>query len=184
MTWPDHLLTLEEWDELPEDVSRRFELVDGVLQMSPRPTPAHQRLAKRLMAQLDPQLAEHGLECLSEVDVVLAAGFPPVLRSPGIVVTESQTLDARPARLSAGDARLVVEAVSPGSARIDRVAKMAEYAEAGIPHYWIVDVAESVTLDTFSLAGTTFRPAITRATGSVTLSEPASLTIDLTALRP
>jgi hypothetical protein len=32
MTWPDHLLSLAEWDELPEDVSRRFELVEGMLQ--------------------------------------------------------------------------------------------------------------------------------------------------------
>ncbi len=30
-SWPDHLLTLTEWDALPEDTSRRCESVEGVL---------------------------------------------------------------------------------------------------------------------------------------------------------
>ena len=34
---------------------------------------------------------------------------------------------------------LVVEVVSPNSARIDRMLKLARYAEGGIPQYWIVD---------------------------------------------
>ncbi|QUG99647.1 hypothetical protein HUO13_01510 [Saccharopolyspora erythraea] len=33
---PDHLLTIEEFDELPEDGSRRYELQEGVLQVSPK----------------------------------------------------------------------------------------------------------------------------------------------------
>ena len=42
---------------------------------------------------------------------------------------------------------LVVEVVSPGSVRTDRVAKRREYAAAGIPNYLIVDVrGESPTL--------------------------------------
>jgi hypothetical protein len=51
LTWPDHLLTLDEWDALPEDVSRRFELVEGLLQMSPKPNPSHQRVVTRLLGQ-------------------------------------------------------------------------------------------------------------------------------------
>jgi hypothetical protein len=33
--WPDHLLTREERDELPEDEFGRSELVDGVLVITP-----------------------------------------------------------------------------------------------------------------------------------------------------
>ena len=39
---------------------------------------------------------------------------------------------------------LVVEVVSPGSVRTDRVAKRREYATAGIPNYLIVDVRGDV----------------------------------------
>lgn len=34
---------------------------------------------------------------------------------------------------------LVVEVVSPESAHRDRVVKVRKYAEAGIPHYWVVE---------------------------------------------
>ena len=36
--------------------------------------------------------------------------------------------------------------MSPGSHRTDHVIKRGEYADAGIPHYWIVDLDNPVTL--------------------------------------
>jgi Uma2 family endonuclease len=46
------------------------------------------------------------------------------------------------------DLLLAVEIVSPGSAAIDEVVKLREYAAAGIPRYWLVerDTAQTVTL--------------------------------------
>lgn len=43
---------------------------------------------------------------------------------------------------------LAVEIVPPGSAAMDEVVKLQEYAEAGIPRYWMIerDVAQTVTL--------------------------------------
>ena len=71
ITWPDHLLTLEEWDALPEDETRRFELVDGVLQMSPKPTSNHQVAMAFLCAQLNEALKAHQLIAVPDVDVAL-----------------------------------------------------------------------------------------------------------------
>ena len=34
---------------------------------------------------------------------------------------------------------LVVEVLSPGTARIDRMIKLSRYGEGGALHYWIVD---------------------------------------------
>jgi Uma2 family endonuclease len=46
----------------------------------------------------------------------------------------------------AADVLLVVELVFPDAHRIDTVDKRREYRDAGIEHYWIVDVAEPITL--------------------------------------
>jgi len=76
ITWPDHLLTLEEWDALPEGVSRHCEIVDGVLQVSPHPTLRHQLTIMLLGAQLNVALAQHELVAVPEVDVALVESFP------------------------------------------------------------------------------------------------------------
>jgi len=48
--------------------------------------------------------------------------------------------------LRASEVVLVVEIASPGSRRTDNVIKRAEYADAGIPHYWILDLDPPVSL--------------------------------------
>ena len=184
ITWPDHLLTLEEWDALPEDVSRRFELVDGVLQMSPRPTSNHQVAVALLCAQLNGALMARGLIAVPDVDVVLVEPFPPLLRAPDIVVVSVADARTAPKRYYAEHLRLAIEIISPGTARVDRVAKMAEYAEAGISNYWIIDLEGAVSLDAFVLVGDAYRPSLAGAVGNVTLAEPVPMTIDLAALVP
>ena len=94
--------------------------------------------------------------------------------------------DARtgPKRYRGDQVRLAVEIVSPGTARVDRVAKMADYAEAGIPSYWIIDLEGEVTLDSFTLVDGGYRQERAAATGRVTMTDPAPVTIDLPALRP
>jgi Uma2 family endonuclease len=184
----DHLLTLDEWDALPdEDVYRKAELVEGVLQMAPSAVSRHQRLAKRLATQLDAQLRAAGLESVADVDVVLVAADPPTVRCPDLLVTTIARLDEGPKRFVAADIVLVVEIVSPGSRRVDRIMKLADYADAGIPNYWIVDIDDadgSVTLDAFRLAEGRYEPVLSTATGTVTLDEPAAVTIDLAGLVP
>lgn len=179
--WPDHLLSLDEWDALPEDVSRRFELVEGLLQMSPRPAFPHQVAGVLLTAALNATLIPARWIAVPEVDVVLV-GNPPIVRAPDISVVSLAVARDRPTRLGPGDVRVAVEIVSPGSARIDRIAKMADYADAGIPDYWIVDVDGPVTLDAFRLIGESYQPVVAGATGTVTLSAPVPVTLDLTTL--
>jgi Uma2 family endonuclease len=42
--------------------------------------------------------------------------------------------------------KVVVEVVSPGSRKTDRLDKMAEYADAGIPFYWLARLSGSHVL--------------------------------------
>src|SRR5687768_15591759 len=130
--WPDHLLTLEEFDALPEDNTRRYELQEGVLIVTPRAIPLHQKVAKRLADALEAQ-APYGWEVFDDVDVLLQSAFPPRVRVPDIVVVpEDPANDAVP-RFNADQVLVAVEVISPGSRVTDTATKPAEYAAAGIP---------------------------------------------------
>jgi Uma2 family endonuclease len=135
---PRGLITLEQWHALRPDPTRRWELSEGSLIMSPRPNLGHQRISKRLTRLLEDHLPE-GLMVLPEIEVTTCASFPPSVRDPDIVVIRDQAYEQRLARVSAADVVLVIEIVSPGSRSMDHVMKLHEYAKAGIANYWIVD---------------------------------------------
>jgi Uma2 family endonuclease len=84
--------------------------------------------------------------------------------------------------LRASEVLLVVEVVSPGSVRTDHVLKRSEYADAGIPHYWIVDITERVSLLACRLAGEFGYADGGAVTGRYTTSAPFPVEIDLDAL--
>lgn len=180
MTWPGHLLTLDEWDALPEDAEFRTELVEGNLWTAPRPTPLHQWATGRLRALLDEQLPDD-LKALEDVDVLVEAAFPPTVRAPDVVVVPTSVAARNPARFDAADVLLAVEIVSPGSRRTDRVVKPAEYADAGISHYWLIDLDAPVTLTGFLLVDGEYEETI-RTTGRVEVSAPAPVRFELATL--
>jgi Uma2 family endonuclease len=135
---PRGLITLEQWDALRLDRTRRWELSEGSLIMSPRPTLGHQHISRRLTRLLEDHLPE-GLMVLPEIEVITKASFPPSVRDPDIVVFHDRAFEQRLARVSASDVVLVIEIVSPGSRSMDHVMKLHEYSKARIPNYWIVD---------------------------------------------
>jgi Uma2 family endonuclease len=137
LTWPNRQLTLEEWEALPAAEGVRMELVEGLVVMAPMPLSWHQKAGMRIGYWLDEQLPAD-LTALTEVDVVLVME-PATVRIPGVMVTRTSLYETNPSRYTATDVLLVVEILSDGTRRVDRMVKFAEYAEAGIPQYWIVD---------------------------------------------
>lgn len=178
--WPDHLLTLEEWDALPEDTSRQAELVEGVLVVAPRPAPLHNTAGCHLVADLNRQLPAT-LYATSDVEVVVESTFPATIRAPDVLVISESLFRLSPPRIDAKEVLLAVEIVSPGSRKTDRILKAAEYAGAGIPYYWIIDLADPANLTTFALSGAEYVPT-EKATGPVMLTEPATISIDVSRL--
>ncbi|WP_198163987.1 Uma2 family endonuclease [Nocardia violaceofusca] len=178
--WPDRLLTMADWEALPEDNSRSYELVEGVLIVSPRPVSKHQRAMWRLAAQLEPQLPPT-LGVLTGTEVVIDPVAPPTVRVPDLIVVPDAGIETNP-RWNADEVLLAVEILSPGSRRTDRVAKFAEYAEAGIEHYWLVDLDAPTTLTGYRLLGDYYELiADNQSTVRIDLSG-TPVTIDLTAL--
>ncbi|GEE00809.1 hypothetical protein nbrc107696_12550 [Gordonia spumicola] len=170
----NELMSLEQWRALGEDTSTRSELQEGVLIVSPSPSPRHQRAIMRLGVDLHAVLpAEYDL--IPEVDVVLDSAFPSTVRRPDLVLTRRAT-----GPLVARDVVLVVEILSPGTRRVDLVLKRHEYAEAGITNYWIVDVDDRPRLLPLTLVDGEYIGDW--VTGTYTSNVPFPVTIDLDAL--
>jgi len=148
---PGRLLTVAEYARLGEDDQHRWELQEGNLVVSPSPTPRHMIAGLELAVQLRAQLRDD-LRVVPDVDVDLELATPDRpgwSRRPDLVVVRQAALDrvaSEGGLLRASEVVLVVEIASPGSRRTDNVIKRAEYADAGIPHYWILDLDPPVSL--------------------------------------
>jgi Uma2 family endonuclease len=184
---PDHLLTITEYAALGETESGYTELVEGRLLMSPSPAPMHNIASLELAVQLRSQLPNH-LKIVPEVDVdleLLPPGQPGFSRRPDLVLVQRAGLERvanEGGLLRASEVLVVIEIVSPGSRRTDRVTKHGEYADAGIPHYWIVDLDPPVSLLACHLADEFGYADSGEVTGKFTTTEPIDLSLDLDQL--
>lgn len=121
---------------LPAD-GKRYELVDGQLLVSPAPSIRHQVVLGRLFAALNSFVTEAGLGVVlwSPADLELEPGQlsqPDLFVLPGLPPSQRWEDAALP--------RLVIEALSPSTARHDRGMKRRFYQRAGVPEYWVVDI--------------------------------------------
>ncbi|MFI9509223.1 Uma2 family endonuclease [Nocardia sp. NPDC052566] len=179
--WPDHLLTLEDWNALPGDNSRSYELVEGVLVVSPRPVAKHQRACWRLAAQLEPQLPLN-YAALTESEVVIEPTSPSTVRVPDVIVIPTAGVDDNVPRSAAADVLLAVEILSVGTKRTDQVTKFAEYADVGIEHYWLVDLDDPVSMAAYRLIEGEYE-LVGEGSGQMVLDvADTSITVDLMRL--
>lgn len=75
--------------------------------------------------------------------------------------------------------------VSPDLARTDRITKFAEYANAGIAHYCVVDPSSAqVGVVVYELGRSDYQQVAGAEGGKLTVSSPASMILDLDQLRP
>ncbi len=168
-------MSLEQWRALGEDSPERSELQEGVLIMSPSPRTENQGAMLKLGAHLLGQVPA-GLEVVPDVDVLIDSQFPPTVRRPDLVVTAR-----RPAgQIVAADVLLVVEFLSTGTRRQDLVTKRSEYGDAGIPHYWIVDLDDGPGVEVLRLSGGGYRGE--RVRDRLEVGEPFRLSVDLHSL--
>jgi Uma2 family endonuclease len=180
LSWPNHQLTLADWEALPEDEGLRLELVEGVLAVVPQPKSWHQHAGNRLTHRSNDQLPRD-LVALAEVEVVVAD--PPLtIRVPDAIVTRTELFETDPPRYAAADVLVAVEILSDGTRRVDRIMKSAEYAEAGIPQYWIVGLGSPTTLLAYTVVNGHYELSGEHS-GTVTLDVGGHpVTLDLDAL--
>lgn len=128
--------TVDDLDHFPDD-GNRYELLDGVLLVTPAPNQEHQVIAARFIQLLvtalgddvrvvGPGVVPRGQKTQLEPDVlVYPARYP--LKAPWSQITEHS---------------LAIEIFSPGSRIYDREFKRDAYLRLGVREVWLVDIDE------------------------------------------
>jgi Uma2 family endonuclease len=145
--------TYNHYAALPND-GQRYEIVDGVLFMTPAPGIFHQKVAQRLFRMLATLVEDTklGQVFIAPVDVELS---PDVVVQPDIVVILNDESDKITSSRIIGAPGLVVEVSSPRTIGYDRREKQNAYARAGVKEYWIAHPGEQ-TVEVLSLEGGTY----------------------------
>lgn len=169
--------TAEDLDTLPSD-GPHHEIVDGELVRKAVVSDYHNDLGLALILQLHPhvpppwRVAYEGMTRMERS-----------VREPDVVVRTTPSSRARRrAAVPASELVLALEIVNPGGERTDRVLKPREYAAAGIPAYWRLEVEPELRLLVHALRDGAYLLTHDAARGSLTLAEPFPLTLDLDAL--
>ena len=174
------LLTYEDYCALPDD-GRRYEIIEGELYVTPSPGRRHQRFAGNMFIVLK-QFAEG-----RELGEVYVAPFDVILEETSVVVPDllfvtRQRTGIVTDRGVRGAPDLIVEILSPGTARRDRVEKAKLYARHGVRHYWLAD-PEARILEIYELGEGQYRRAASLADNdSFSPSLFPGLTIPLSSL--
>ena len=140
-------------DYLVWNDDKRWELIDGhPYCMSPAPGRQHQQISKLLGRQIDTYLSDKSCEMyyapfdvrLVETKENVADDYIDTVVQPDIVVVcDPEKLDDKGCK---GSPDLIVEILSPSTARMDMTVKFNLYQHFGVKEYWIVHPKDQTIL--------------------------------------
>lgn len=144
-------------DYLQWDTTKRYELIEGAAVLLAAPSTSHQRVSGEIHRQMLNFL--EGKKCeafaapfdvrLFEGEGDLPENVSTVVQPDITVICDKSKLDERGCK---GAPEMVVEIISPGSLRHDRLVKFNLYQRAGVKELWLVDLA-SGSIEVFLLKG-------------------------------
>jgi Uma2 family endonuclease len=144
-----------EWDE-----RERWELLDGEAYMMATPNRTHQEVLGALFNKFynflegkscKVYVAPFGVRLFPKPDNSDDTFFEPDI----VIICDSSKLDDRGCN---GAPDIVIEILSPSTAKYDLVYKMNKYLEAGVKEYWVVDTEDKM-IAIYTHDGTTIRVA-------------------------
>ncbi|NEE02112.1 Uma2 family endonuclease [Phytoactinopolyspora halotolerans] len=165
-----HDWTVDDLEQLPDD-GLQYELLDGILLVTPAPIPLHQAVAGELYVTLRRGCPKHLKVFFAPLD------WQPDHRTslqPDLLVLRRDDIGPK---VIEEPLALAVEVLSPSTKRKDRVLKFSKYADAGVASYWIVDPVTR-SIEAFDLVDGAYVPVGSASgTETITLQRPYPVTI-------
>lgn len=146
-----------EWsieDYLTLDTNQLVEYANGHVEVLPMPSPLHQDIVFLLQRLLWVFISEHSLGKVLSAPLPVEL-WPRKFREPDIIFVSAAKLVLQ-AATHWRNVDLVMEVVSPDNPSRDYKTKRNEYAQAGIPEYWIVDPQQQL-ITVLTLQGKHYR---------------------------
>lgn len=142
--WIWENVTADMWQVMPETLCSRMEIVDGRAQLLASPTVDHQGAVGIVGLELRSHARAYAQASCRAIDAIYGYALrlqddPLHHRRPDVIVYERVPGRNLP---TPADTLLVVEVVSRSSRIMDTVLKSAEYADAGIANYWVVETRD------------------------------------------
>jgi Uma2 family endonuclease len=128
-------LTRDDLETMPDD-GHRYELLDGILIVSPAPRPRHQEAVASLLVVLRQAAPRDLLVLTAPLDVALTND---TVLQPDVLVARRSDFSERDLPTAP---LLAIEVLSPHTRRFDLLLKRDRLQPAGCPSYWVVDVDE------------------------------------------
>jgi Uma2 family endonuclease len=133
-------LTLQEFENLPDDDGYRPELSRGLLVREPQPGARHGRTTGKMHLALSAYVSRENLGSVEIECGFLLSTDPPTVRGPDLSFISRERL---PASLPVGfwpfAPDLAVEVLSPGNTKRELEQKVQDYFDGGTRLVWVVD---------------------------------------------
>jgi Uma2 family endonuclease len=130
-------LTFDDYQKLPDD--QDYEIIEGVLYVSPRARARHQITVSNFAVVLITHARERGLgTVVLDADLIVEPDDTYV--SPDLMFfTADRFTHVNPDDWIRVMPDLIVEVLSPGTEHYDRSTKRETYERLGVRNYWIAD---------------------------------------------
>jgi Uma2 family endonuclease len=136
----DHLLTLKQYEQLPEDDRYQEELVRGRLVREPKPATLHSLVQLRVGRLVDEFVERHGLGLTFVEAGFILSDDPPTVRAPDVSFVARDRAYGYPSdRLGRTPPDLAVEIVSPSNRASALQEKVLDYFDAHVRLVWVID---------------------------------------------
>lgn len=157
----EKMLTYQEYREMEfdEDDNFRYELLNGILIRKGSPTIKHQRIVRKIAFAFEKFLEQKpvGEVFSTPLDVVLDDHNAP---QPDIffVSKDKKYILDEEEQVVIGTPDIIIEILSPGSVKKDRITKKKIYERCKVPEFWMVDPSYR-NIEIYKLAGDTYELA-------------------------
>ncbi|MGI6182093.1 MAG: Uma2 family endonuclease [Agathobaculum sp.] len=133
-------------DYLTWESDEKYELFDGMPVMQARPSIQHQNIEGALLQQLRNFLDGKPCKVFAEIEVLLPDHAHQSADDVSTVYVPDIAVICEPEKLTEqycfGAPTVIMEILSPSTAKADRLIKLNRYQQAGVSEYWIVSPQE------------------------------------------